>query len=305
MTEQSQTPQDFSQTGARDQGLAAYFSARARLASAESDFHCDPACTRPGCRNQDLQVPVNLFDLLGAARHREASVSAFYPGHYSLGLLSTEGHDWIKTVSLRLKKPCPFLEADLCSIYPVRPLPCVLFPEYLGPAGAFAACADKEYFRDYLCLRRAPALSPARGRVIAELRRMWEREKLISNFYLFNHGSCHVDFGNLIKELSDEGASVKNSEAEPGRGQIISNQVIEGFFLKHIAKFLPFSGLNNKILQLQESSGAARLWQLLQDDRLVARLRREGRGRALVFRFHRGRLRFQRRSLIPEEYKFY
>jgi hypothetical protein len=39
--------------------LAAYLGQRARLATLESDFQCDPTCKRPGCRNPDLQIQVS------------------------------------------------------------------------------------------------------------------------------------------------------------------------------------------------------------------------------------------------------
>jgi hypothetical protein len=58
------------------QWLAAYLRRRADLAAYKSDFDCDPACTRPGCKNRDLQIPVSLIDLLGAAMYRETSVAA-------------------------------------------------------------------------------------------------------------------------------------------------------------------------------------------------------------------------------------
>jgi Fe-S-cluster containining protein len=67
--------------------------------------------------------------------HHNELVFANYQRNYTLGLFPTEQNDWI--VSLGLKMPCPFLENDLCSIYPVRPLACVLFPEYLVCDGRF------------------------------------------------------------------------------------------------------------------------------------------------------------------------
>jgi Fe-S-cluster containining protein len=254
-----------------------------------------------------LQVPVSLVDLLGAALHRGESVSQHYHGHYSLGLLSTERDDWIRMVSLRLKKPCPFLENDLCSIYPVRPLPCILFPEYLVQAGTLAENAGKDHFRDYLCLQRPLLLSPKRARVIAKLRMMWERERLISSFYLFNHAPCHLDFSNLTKELLQAASSLKGAEseerAEPRRS--IPNQVLEHFFLERIARCHPFAGVSEKINHLNNPEGQAQFLQLLQDDRLLKKLKQAGDDRALVFRFAKGTLQARRRSLLPAEYHFY
>jgi Fe-S-cluster containining protein len=289
------------------QWLSAYLRHRADLASYKSDFHCDPACTRPGCKNQDLQIPVSVIDLLGAAMHRDTSVSATYAGSYSLGLLSNEREDWIRTVNLRLQKPCPFLENDRCSIYPVRPLPCILFPEYLVNEGTFEANARQDYFKDYLCFRRPVSLSPERADVMTQLKKMWKRESLISSFYLFNHDRCHIDFSNLVQELSHAARSPREAESAAGPEllRIIPNQMIERFFLKYIAGCQPFAGLSEKICHLDSREGQVEFLHLLQDDRLMKKLKQCRDDRALVFRFVKGKLQAKRRSLSPPEYKFY
>lgn len=297
----------YSQAENPRQWLDEYLRNRAHLASYKSDFNCDHACTRPGCKNQDLQVPVSIIDLMGAAMYRNKSVSAIYHGNYSLGLLSNEREDWIRIVNLRLEKPCPFLENDRCSIYPVRPLPCILFPEYLVNEGRFEANARKDHFKDYLCFQRLIPLSPDRAKVIAQLKRMWERESLVSSFYLFNHGPCHLDFSNLIKELSDEARSQREAgsagELEPLR--IIPNQVMEHFFLKQIAKCQPFAGAREKINRLDNREGQVEFIQFLQDDLLMKKLKKWGDDRALVFRYVKGKLQAKRRSISSPEYKFY
>lgn len=281
------------------QWLTEYFRTRAHLASWKSEFHCDPACTRPGCKNHDLQVPVNLVDLLGAALYRGSSISEHYQHNYSLGLLSDERDDWLRIVSFRIRKPCPFLENELCSIYPVRPLPCVLFPEYLVNEGTFEANAGKPHFKEYLCFRRPLQLSPERSRVIAKIKGMWERENLISSFYLFGHGSCHLDFSNLIEELLHEAINSRDPE------QIIPNPVFERFFLEHIAGCQPFSEMSQKILHLNDPEEQAQFLRLLQDDRLMKKLRHNRDDRAMVYQFKKNKLQLKRRSLMPAEHKVY
>jgi hypothetical protein len=224
-----------------------------------------------------------------------------------LGLLSDDRDDWIRTVTLRLKKPCPFLENDRCSIYPVRPLPCILFPEYLANEGTFEANARQDHFKDYLCFQRPIPLSPERANVMTQLKKMWKRESLISSFYLFNDGLCHIDFGNLIQELSREAGSRREAEStgEPAPLRIIPNRVMERFFLKHIAACQPFAGVREKIDHLDGRGGQVEFLQLLQDDRLMKKLKQCGDDRALVFRFVKGKLQAKRLSLSPPEYKFY
>jgi Fe-S-cluster containining protein len=297
----------FAKAGNPRQWLAAYLRTRGHLASGASDFRCDPACTRPGCKSQDLQVPVSLVDLMGAARHRDESVSASYHRYYTLGLFSNLREDCIRMVSLRLKKPCPFLEDDRCSIYPVRPLPCALFPEYLVYEGAFEANAQKDRFRDYLCLHRPIVLSPQRAAAVAKLKNMWERESLISSFYLFRQAPCHFDFGNLIKEFLNETGSLSEAEAEerPELRRIIPHQVIERFFLEHVAECQPFAGVSEKISHLDNREGQLQFLQFWLDELLMKKLIEAGDDRALIFRFVKGKLQVRRRSLIPAEYKFY
>jgi Fe-S-cluster containining protein len=289
------------------QWLTAYFCTRAHLASYESDFHCDPACTRPGCKNQDLLVPVSIVDLVGAAIHQDGSVSANYQRNYSLGLFADERNDWIRRVALRLKKPCPFLENDRCRIYPVRPLACVLFPEYLVCEGRFEVEARKEHFRDFLCMQSTILLSPKRAEVVARLKKMWERETLISSFYLFNHSHCYIDFSNLTQELLQADKTLREAESKerPDPRGTIPNQVMEHFFQERIAECQPFDGVSAKINRLNNQEGQMQLIQFLQDDLLMKKLSRRGDDRALIFRFIKGKLKGKRGSLLPSEYKFY
>jgi Fe-S-cluster containining protein len=302
--------------------LTEYLRRRALLASQASDFHCDPDCTRPGCKSPDLQVPMSLVDLLAAARHREESVSATYQRHYLLGLFYNDTDYCLRTVSLKLQKPCPFLAADFCSLYPVRPLPCILFPEVLVSRGAIEEQATKEQFRDYLCFRRPLQLSPERAQVIATLQRMWERESLVSSFYLFGHGHCHLDFTDLIPELLPKahgGADALAGESPPAAIVIPDSpqnssernpepsapQALEDFFQAHIVGCQPFAAVDEKISALDTPQGQAQFLQFLQDKRLVKKLGQDGDDRALVFRFVHGRLKAQRRSVLPTEYKFH
>jgi hypothetical protein len=142
---------------------------------------------------------------------------------------------------------------------------------------------------------------------MTQLKKMWKRESLISSFYLFNHGRCHIDFSNLIQELSHEARSRREAastgELEPLR--IIPHQVIEHFFLKHIAECQPFAGLSEKIYHLDHQAGQGEFRQFFEDDRLMKKLKQCGDDRALVLRFVKGKLQAKRRSLSPPEYKFY
>lgn len=295
------------QSGNHHLWLSEYLQIRGHLASYGSDFQCDPACTRPGCKNLDLQIPVSIVDLLGAARYRNESVSAIYTRHYSLGVYSNHEDDWIRLVSLKLKKPCPFLENDRCGIYPVRPLPCIVFPEYLVNEGVFEENANKAHFKDYLCLHRPFILSPERAKVVAKLRTMWEKERLISSFYLFNQGSCYIDFSNLQNELLEAAGNLKEAKSKESSGpvRIIPNRVIEQFFLEWMADCQPLGGVKEKIDHLNNQEGQREFLQLWQDDQLMKKLNNAADDRVPIFRLIKGKLKARRRSLVPAEYNFY
>ncbi len=287
--------------------LSGYLRARARLASFMTEFHCDPACTRPGCKREDMQVPATIIDLLGVALHRRQSVSETYRRHFLLGLLADGRDNGIRLVLPRLRKPCPFLENDLCSIYPVRPLPCALFPEYPASRSDMEARAENRVFREYLCLQHPFSLSPERAQVLAELRGRWEREVLVSGFYLFGHGRCHLDCRNLMEQIlpRPRSAVAADIEAQSASQRVPPRSALEHFFREHLARHQPFVGVEEKIRQLDDPEEQARFFKLLQDDRLVKKLRQAGEDKALVFRFFDGQLKARRRSLLPEECKFY
>jgi Fe-S-cluster containining protein len=286
--------------------LTEYLDTRARLASLGSTFQCDPACARPGCRKRDVQIPVSLIDVLGVAGSRREPVSEIYRRHYYLGLFAEERTDWLRRVTLRLQKPCPFLEGDRCGVYPARPLPCMLFPEYLVSRGTLEAQAGKEQFKDYLCLRNPLQLSPERTRIVAKLSGMNERELLLSGFYLFNHGACYLDLSTIVKEGlqgtggTGNGAPKERLEPPPS----LANQELEDFFQECVAGHPPFAGVGERISHLDNQEGQAQFLRLFQDERLFRRLRQDGDDRVLVFRFKKGKLTARRRGIIPTEYKF-
>jgi Fe-S-cluster containining protein len=250
---------------------------------------------------------VSVVDILGAAHHLGQPVPELFRRHYFLGLFANDREDLLRMVAVQLMKPCPFLEDTRCGIYPVRPLPCMLFPEYLVSRGTLAACAAQEHFRDFLCLRQPLELSPARARVILKLRDMFEREMLLTAYYLFGHGPCYLDIGNLALEFEPAGPKRPGAEPEAGPGcpGAITHQDFEQFFGERLAGLPPFAGAAERIGSLEGQEGQDRFLRIWQDDVLLKKLRQFGDDRALVFRFKQGKLNAKRRGIIPAEYKFY
>ena len=250
-------------------------------------------------------MQVSLVDLLGASLFLKEPVTPLFQRYYTLGLFAAVENDWLRMISLKVKKPCPFLNQNLCSIYPVRPLPCILFPEYLVAEGRLAAEAKKETFRNYLCLKSSQVLSPARAEVLAQLKKMWRREGLISSFYLFGHSSCYLDLKDVAEVLlsapgnprldSNESKEQKKPPAH------IPHEAIEFFFWKHIAPCRPFSEVEDRIRRLEHPQGQAELWQYFQEEHWFRKIRQGEKDRALIFRFRKGQVRMTRRSLISSD----
>ena len=295
-----------SPTATPPQWLADYFRTRARLASAGSDFHCDPDCPRPGCKHPDLLLQVSIVDLLGLAGQLEESVATVYRRYCSLALFTDGRTDLLRMVALKLQRPCPFLAEDLCGIYPVRPLPCMLFPEYLAAEDKLAATAQEEHFRDYLCLHRPLLLSPERAKIMARLKQMWVRETLFTSIYLFGQGPCYLDFSNLARELRQQAkAGMAPEAAENLAPGALPHSALQSFFEEQLAGLEPFAGVEAKLEALDNLETQEQFLKLFQDDLLFNQLQQSRDDRALVWRFARGKLKAKRRSLLPKEYNFY
>ncbi|MFP3869960.1 MAG: YkgJ family cysteine cluster protein [Syntrophobacteria bacterium] len=249
-----------------------------------------------------MHVPVSIVDLLATAAHLGESVSTNYENNFCLGVFTNGAKEWIRTVSLRLRKPCPFLRNDLCSVYPVRPLPCILFPEELVLEGSLQASAREEHFRDYLCIHGPLVLSAERAEAVASLQGMWHREDLVSSLFLFGYSPCYIDFSTIRRELRPPAGNPKEATAE--NRHAIWNHALERFFLERFSCCQPFAGAVERIRGLEDPSGREQFLQSFRDDRLVQKLKRAPDERAHVFRFTRGKLKVKRRSLTPSEYKY-
>lgn len=289
-----------------EQWLADYLARRARLGTAESDFHCDPACTRPGCTIATLLVPVSLIDLMGVARHLQEPLDAVYQRYYTLGLLANERRDWIRKLSVRLIKPCPFLRHDLCSIYPVRPIACMLFPEYLACENPYGVEACQAQFRDFLCLRHPIRVTRSRAAIIRQLQNMWDQEELVSNYYLWKARQCSIDFGKVTSQLQ-EAAQNRPGAADIG-GElpgVVPNGVMERFLVEHLADSAILGEAPGKIQCLAGETQQRHLLHLFQDGEVVRKIRRTMADVELTFRFKKGKLIRTRQNPLPGEYNFY
>jgi Fe-S-cluster containining protein len=283
-----------------------YFEQRAYLGGKQSEFRCNPDCSRPGCIHTEMQVPATIFDILGAATLLDEPVHAAYHKYYSLGVMPREGFDWIKSVSLKLKKPCPFLDSNRCSIYTVRPLSCILFPENYCADGTMKTLGAQSAYKDYLCLKTPFVLSRERARTLRILEGMLQRELLISDSLLFDLSPFWIDFDNLQEDLVHQSLDSSRGSLADGTDEcaLIPFASFEAVFRETFAGCSPLNGLDLRVRQLDDLDQRKKIFSDLNDKKLLKSLARRNEDRPLVHKFVGGRLEARRRSLIAREHMF-
>jgi Fe-S-cluster containining protein len=283
-----------------------YFAQRTYLGSKQSEFQCSPDCSRPGCSHPDMQVPATIFDILGAAIFRDEPILAVYHKYYSLGVMPREGLEWIKSVSLKLKKPCPFLDNNRCGIYTVRPLSCILFPENYEIDGTLKTLAAQSAYKDYLCLQTPFGVSRERARTIRVLQGMLQQELLISDSYLFDISPFWIDFENLLQELVHHSHESPRASGADGTDEsdLVQFASFESVFNKTFAQCRPLTQLDSRLLKLDGFDQRKKIFSGLNERKLLKSLARRNEDRPLVHKFVDGRLEARRQSLIPREHMF-
>lgn len=182
--------------------IKGYFGDRGLLFNLHSDFSCPDPCKRPGCKEGNLRVGVNIVDLLGISFATGKKLSELYKTYFRIGVAQEKGRPFVKRIGLELRKPCGFLEGRICGVYPVRPIVCALFPESVYASKSLQEeYIGKRRFKHYLCLTRSESLSRERRDCIAKLRDIHKRESLLSDLYLFGCSPFLIDFKNRMEEL--------------------------------------------------------------------------------------------------------
>jgi Fe-S-cluster containining protein len=283
-----------------------YFEQRSYLGNLHSAFQCDDGCSRPGCTHPDMQVPVTVFDVVGAAIQRNAPVPEVFLNNYHLGLLDRDGFDWIKSVSLKLNKPCPFLDHQRCSIYKFRPLSCILFPEHQAVVGTLKTLAAQAHYENYLCLRHPISVPKQRAQTIRTLARMLQQERLVSDTCLFDRSPFLIDFSNCVIELVSHSRETSHRVHDTQSGSCITIPLasFEVMFNKTFTRCTPLTELGARIRRLADDDQQKRMFSDLNDTNLLKSLARRDSDRSYVYRYVSGELRVRRQSLIPVETMF-
>jgi Fe-S-cluster containining protein len=253
-----------------------------------------------------MQVPVTIFDLIGAAVHKDKPLGTIYDESYFIGVLPLEGFDGIKSVAIKLRKPCPFLGGQGCSIYEVRPLACILFPECQAVNGTIKTLAVQTEYRDYSCLCSPFSVPRERARAIRTLAGMLQREVLVSDSYLFGRSPFWVDFSGVMEDfLQDSGEQppwATHDDSQPS--DVIPFEAFDRIFKRTFLQCPPFSRLDALIRDLDDHERTKAMFARLSNKELLADLAHAAEDRPLVFSYRRGVLEARRRSLIPREHMF-
>ncbi|MDY0041948.1 MAG: YkgJ family cysteine cluster protein [Desulforhabdus sp.] len=250
-------------------------------------------------------MAATVFDVIGAAAHGNKTPSAALQEGFALGLLPVDGQDRIVRVALKVKKPCPHLTSELCTIYEVRPLACMLFPERSMVAGRAEELSRQEHFRGYLCIGKDFEVSKERVRVIRTLTGMLQQEILISDCYLFGCSPFFLDLQDLLtcsvkqKPMSGEHANPALQSTER-----FTIQQFDTVLLQLFGGYHPFSSIQEKIAELEDLAVQQGLLESLQDKRAVKRCVRSCYDSQRLFRPVPGGFKAKRMSLVPSECRF-
>jgi Fe-S-cluster containining protein len=282
-----------------------YFIQRAQLGDLHSNFSCDPHCKRTGCKSQHMQVPVTIFDVIGAASCRGKSLPEIFRENYFIGLLPVRGQEWVVRITAKIGKPCPYLIDDRCSIYAVRPLACMLFPESLVLKEDLEQISKRPIYNQYPCIQRGLKVSPDRTLILKKLNNLLQRELLLSDGCLFKCSPFLLDLENqqndIPKELPSrfEAATVGDNTDEA-----FWMGILDGYLQDMISRLGMLSEMDAKIVELENLDMQRNLLNCLLDVKLCNRLARKYQDSQRVFRIVDGALKPKRMSLIPQEVRF-
>jgi hypothetical protein len=253
-----------------------------------------------------MQIPVTVFDILGAAIQRNEPVEEVFRNNCYLGVLERDGFDWIKSVSLKLKKPCRFLDSKQCSIYEFRPSCCMLFPEHQSVVGTLKTMVAQSHYSDYLCLRNPFSVPRERVRVIRTLWQLFHQERLVSDLYLFDRSPFLIDFSNCVEDLICHARETSHQvhDTRSGSGIIIPLTSFELVFNQTYANCTPLKTLHGRLQGLAEDRKRKELFSDLNRPELLKSLARGDSDRSDVYRYVNGELQVRKQSLIPLETMF-
>jgi Fe-S-cluster containining protein len=267
--------------------LERYFQYQADLAATERNMLCPEDCDAPGCWMTEVVVGVSLFDLIRLSLALNTPVSSLFLNHCRFGFQCNEFNPRYLNLSIKLEKPCPFLQKARCRVHSFKPFDCVFFPEYHQIAGILPELANRPVFKKFPCLKSKITVSKQRSQALKELKKMSIREEALSCHFLLEIPSFVIDTKPLVKQLKKSGLKSKSFSAGDYRRELYEQLKSTGLF----------DGIMDKVTRLDSRQGMESLFGQLENNTLIKALLEKKARPEIVFRFDENRLKPVKRYL--------
>jgi Fe-S-cluster containining protein len=267
--------------------LERYFQYQADLAATKRDMLCPEDCDAPGCWMTEVVVCVSLFDLIRLSLALNTPVSSLFLNHCRFGFQCNEFNPRYLNLSIKLEKPCPFLQKARCRVHSFKPFDCVFFPEYHQIAGILPELANRPVFKKFPCLKSKITVSEQRSQALKELKKMSIREEALSCHFLLEIPSFVIDTKPLVKQLKKSGLKSKSFSAGDYRRELYEQLKSTGLF----------DGIMDKVTRLDSRQGMESLFGQLENNTLIKALLEKKARPEIVFRFDENRLKPVKRYL--------
>lgn len=267
--------------------LERYFQYQADLAATERDMLCPKDCDAPGCWMTEVVVGVSLFDLIRLSLALNTPVSSLFLNYCRFGFQCNELNPCYLNLSIKLEKPCPFLQKARCRVHSFKPFDCVFFPEYHHIAGLLPELAKRPVFKKFPCLQSKITVSNQRSQALQELKKMSSREEALSCYFLLEIPSFIIDTKPLVKQLKKSGLKSKSFSAENYRQVLYEKLKSTGLF----------DGIMDKVTRLDTRQEMENLLGQLENKTLIKALLEKKARPEIVFRVDENRLKPVKRYL--------
>jgi Fe-S-cluster containining protein len=264
-----------------------YFQYQSGLAASERHMRCPEDCDAPGCWMAEVVVGVSLFDLIRFSLELKTPVSSLFLNHCCFGFLCNELNPRYLNLSIKLKKPCPFLQKARCRVHRFKPLDCVLFPEYHRIAGLLPELVKRPVFKKFPCLKSEIAVSDQRSQALKELKKMSNRQEALTYYFLQEIPCVIIDAKPLAKQLKKSGLKNKSLSAGNYHQQIYEKLKSTGIF----------DAIMDKIRLLDTPQEMESLFNQLENQTLIKELLEKRASPEIVFRVDKNRLKPMKRYL--------
>jgi hypothetical protein len=274
--------------------LERYFQYQADLAATERNMMCPEDCDAPGCWNTEVVICVSVFDLIRLSLALNTPVSSLFLNHCRFGFQCNELNPRYLNLSIKLEKPCPFLQKTRCGVHSFKPFDCVFFPEYHQIAGVLPELAKRPVFKKFPCFKNKITVSDQRSQALKELKKMSTREEALSGYFLLETPSFIIDTKPMVKQLKKTGLKSKSFSA--------------GYYHQKLYERLKSTGLfdsiMDKVTRLDTRQEMESLFSQLENKTLITSLLEKKESPEIVFRVDENRLRPVKRYLQRSDLMF-